>query len=226
MSANYTIIIKNRSGSNNKVYNISSEAPTVDGGGVTSASNVMWYKSRALPTGNQVTFKYYSAFYAAVGYTSPFSNKLKTGDTVEQQGSIVANVGTIRDNSSVILVDKSFGITELNRTFAKSKFQILSENGLPTPNHYVVGLARQQEGEESAAPVAVVELKPNVDYTFTPKQGVYVKAQSVVDAGVVHDAPVQADIDGNKVAKVLFAAPYTTATVTEKADGTFDVEYS
>jgi len=226
MSDTYTIFVKNQSGSPNKVYNIASEAPTVTGGGVTGPLNVMWHKTRALPAGDKATFKYTPTYHATIGYTTPFSNKLKAKDEVEGQGFIVVNVGTIRDNSSIMIVDKSFGIKELNSSFTKNQFQILTETGIPTPNHYVVGLARQQVGADSPAPVAVVELKPNVDYTFEPKAGVLIKAENVAEAGAIFDAPTDAEITAKKVAKVNFAAPYTKATVTEKSDGTFEVEYS
>jgi hypothetical protein len=226
MADTYTIIVKNQSGASNKVYNIASEAPTVNGGGVTGVHNVMWHKTRVLPAGDKAIFKYTPTYYATIGYTTPFSNKLKANDEVEGQGFIVLNIGTEVDNSSVILVDNSFGIKEANSTFTMNQFQVMTQTLIPTPNHYAVGLARQQVGEDSPAPVAVVELKPNVKYTFEPKAGVLIKAANVVEAGAIFDAPTDAQINAKTVAKVNFVKPYTKATVTEKSDGTFGVEYS
>ena len=222
----YTIIIQSSSDTANKVYNIYPEPPSVSGGGVIKAHAVMWYKSRPLPVGAKDTFRYSSEHFAFIGYTSGFSNKLKIGDRVDGEGSILAAIGTVRDTSSVMLVDKNFAITELNRSFSKDSMQILTENGIPTPNHYVTGLGRKSGGRDPV-PVAVVELKPNVDYTFTPTSAVFVRAEKAVDAGQIHQPSVEADITANKAVKVDFKKPYTVATVIEKPDGTFETpEYS
>ena len=227
MSTKYTIIIKNASKSPSKIYNVFSQQPGVEGGGAQSTKSITWYKTKALPDGSQATFKYNDAFYGFLGYTSKLANEIATGDSVDTEATIKVKIGTIKNDGSVLFVAKSWALSEnSDEKSAQNTFTISTESGIPYPDHYVVGIARgkESEGTLSPAPTDVVDLKAAVDYVFTPRQAVYIKA-SKYDEGTYQASIDQKSIDEKKVAKVEFSGAKSKATVTEDGSGNFSIKY-
>ena len=218
MSTIYTIIIKNGTTSKGRAYNIFSEAPGVSGGGFQSTTQIVWYKTSALGTNGQATFKYTPDYYAFAGNSvNVNSDALKQDDEVSIQASLLAKVGTNRGDGDQMLVNESL---ELSRYAGKSKantFQISTVSDISSPNTNVMGMARKQD-KGPLLPVAVVELKPAVSVYFTPKAG------ATVVAGTAEPGTVNTESIDNK-ADVAFTGGQKTATVTEGADGTFSVTY-
>jgi hypothetical protein len=214
-----TILIHNQSGSSGRVYNIWSEQPSVNGGGVQATTPVIWYRSRPLPNNSQDVFKFSSDYYGFVGSSSSSSSELPNGDEIFLQGSEKVKPGSALDDGTRLLIDKNLNITQMEAVALKGNFEIFSKVEVLAANHNVVGLARLQDGESMPAPVAVVELKPGVGITFSPKQAVIIRATSWEQGTVQKPAGTYKEI------RVDFAGAQTKAVVVEQSSGDFKVTY-
>ncbi|KAL1953786.1 hypothetical protein VTO42DRAFT_2283 [Malbranchea cinnamomea] len=212
-----TILIQNRSGASGKIYNVFSEQPGVSGGGVQATRPVVWYQTNPIANNAQAVFRFAPDVYGFVGSTNQPSSQLPDGDDVYLQGAQVLRVGTILNDGTRLMVDKSLNITAVDNTAPNHTVDILTKTEVQSANRNVVGIARLQEGESMPAPVAVVELKPGVDFSFTPKYGVFISStqysQGTIQGLAQHSA------------KVEFTGAQKTAVVVEKSDGQFSVDY-
>lgn len=217
----YTITIKNESSSGSKVYNIYSDQPLVEGGGVQSTHSVIWFKTNALGKGAQFAFKYTPDFYGLIGSSDENSDSLKVGNEVSMESNLLAKIGTYNNDGSILHVNDSLELHALDGLkvgAADSTFMISAVTGIDSPNTYVVGVGRKQD-KGDVAPVAVVELKANVTYKFTPKTAVFVKATNLAPGVVNNFAAAKDD------AKVEFRGLNSHAIVTEQNNGKFTITY-
>jgi hypothetical protein len=192
----------------------------VQGGGVQATHSVIWFRTLRIPKDGQATFKYAPDFYAFVGNTNTDSSHLKAKDMVDLHSSLVAKTGSIRNDGDQMLVSSSLELHRIDGRASQGTFQILTEIQIPYPNSWIVGVARKHEWDEPR-PVAVVELKPGVDYTFTPGKAVFVRAMDL-EPGSLHTFHNTSD---ENVAKVMFRGALCQALVTEHSDGKFTVTY-
>ncbi|OXV11212.1 hypothetical protein Egran_01031, partial [Elaphomyces granulatus] len=133
-------------------------------------------------------------------------------------------VGSNINDGTIILLDKSFEFSSLDPDDEvpvpdKKQFKIVTSATIPTPNNDVIGVSR---GKYTAvpAPTTIVELKPNVTFTFTVERAVYIKANSKHPEGTVQPCPTDA------ASKVEFPGTMKKATVTEDNAGKFAIAYS
>lgn len=129
-------------------------------------------------------------------------------------------IGSFRDDGDRIFVNNSLELKHFDNWASRMTFQIATDAGIPSPNNYVVGMARKQEGD-LPVPVAAVELKPGADYFFTPSETVFVRATNL-EPGLIHTFH---NANDENVAKVVFRGTHTQAVVTELSNGTFTVTY-
>jgi hypothetical protein len=218
----FTIVIMNQT-NGVRAYNILCEPPTVEGGANPPVKSITWFRTPPLPEGGQAYFKYTADHYAFVGVAEGGDGgHLSTGDAVMSEGFEHVTLGSVINDGTMVLVSSpDRELRTVDDRAGDGTFQIAIHAGLPTPNPWVVGLARSRQHEDSRAPVAAVELKPRVIYTFTPSAAVYVKGASQ-HAGNVQPAPSAGARDA---ARVEIKAPYTKAVVRELNDGSFTVRY-
>ncbi|MCJ1334212.1 hypothetical protein MMC10_010919 [Thelotrema lepadinum] len=229
MATTYTVIIHNESGgSSNKIYNVYSDPTGISGSGFQSAKSVNWYKTRPLPNKSQSTLKYTDSIYAVVSYTSKLCSKVANGDSVDTQATMKINVGTSRNDGTVVYLSKDLAFSELtDQKASKGTFKIETDAGIKYPDHYMVGIARGKDVNGTITPSStdVVELKPNAELTFTPHQPLYVRATTYAE-GTIQDVADGPTIKSGKAIKIEFLGGDTQADVTEDSSGIFTVEYS
>ncbi|OAA57621.1 hypothetical protein SPI_07280 [Niveomyces insectorum RCEF 264] len=220
MATVYTITIKNGTTGGSRRYNIFSDKPEVKGGAEPPVRTPVWKTTAPLQQGGQAKFRYTADFYGFFGSSSINSAELKAGNSIDLLSSLPVKPGYLTNNGTQLYVSDTDELSEMGQRATNGTFQVIQDSGLPTPNRSVVGVARQEE-DGTPAPTAAVELKPGVQYVFTPKPAVYVMAGSVAEGRVI-DVPANT---ATNFAKVEFRGNQREATVVEQSDGKFVVQY-
>ncbi|GES66461.1 hypothetical protein ATEIFO6365_0015000600 [Aspergillus terreus] len=219
----YTIEFVNASGSSGKVYNVFSAKTAVEGGANTPATvkSVVWYRSPTLSDGQREWFKFDNSFYGFLGS--------KRGTKIFTRENKAVTIASNMYNGSILLLDREskFTVYEADDEITlpdTGEFKIATNASLVSENN-VIGVSRGKEDDDGnivPAPVTVVDLKPNVTYTFKTNKAVYIKATNFPEG------TIQTGLDDSdkKAVKVEFAGQMKKAVVTEDSSGAFTVTYT
>jgi hypothetical protein len=228
MSNLYTVEVTNNSGSADKVYNLFSAKSVIQGGGNTAdtTKSIVWFRSRKLAAGGQVSFRFDNSFYGFMGSVSG-SSGLGTGSIIDTQTYKKITVGTQTRDGTILILDGDSSFEETNPDDenpapGNGQFSIATSSRLQ-PYNDVIGVARGKSlgAGITPAPVNCVPLKAGVTYTFTVNSSVYVKAASLTEGSV------QPALDGDREAiQVKFPAGKKKASVVEDSNGKLTVTYS
>jgi len=194
-------------------------------GKVQSNSNqqlrsVVFFRTKPLSNGQVDEFKLTPELYGFVGGSS--AQSLAPTHTVNLGFSEEVKLGEENQNNGTELVVKPSGnyVQLTKATTDKSgegTFTVWSQNGIPSPNRFVTGLARNINND--IKPVAALPLIPGQKFIIMPSLILYVALSSDDDEDTI--------VDGNKAGllkqKIEIEAGQTLVIVTNKVEATKNV---
>ncbi|OCK98442.1 HET-domain-containing protein [Cenococcum geophilum 1.58] len=218
----YGVAIRNKTADthNSRKYFVYSEPPNVTGGGVQKTRQILWSITDPLCNNSESVFKYTSDFYGFAGISSNASSKLDQETKVSIIDFEPVKIGTIKNDGTQLFVTPKDGGLQLKDAGSNADsgtFKIITDNKIPYPNSYVVGLARKCDGRIHS--VAAVELKPGADLVFTPKQPIFI---SRVPFNAGYDVGRVLGSLGRNV-RITSKGNHSRIEVEETGDGTFRV---
>lgn len=216
----YTIKIYNQSNFN-KSYVVFMEPPQVtSNGGQTPVYTNAWRTFPNLTNGGWDSIVYTQTTYAywaeAPGVTA--------GATIDAGG--VMPVDTVSRDSTVFVYGEASGQPTGFQPPApdgaqNGSFEIISGTDFTAANGLVFGMA-SDNGSGIPAPIATFAAAPNERYNVTPLGAHFYVADGAYTEGEILDVSAIS----NNIAVVDFVgASFTSATVTQVADGAFTVKY-
>jgi len=224
MAVVYTIEFINNSGNDDRVYNVFSAKASVDGGAAVTKS-VVWFKTDPLDQNQRTSIKYDNSVYAFVGTYD--SDSITDGVEINTRSNWPVITGSDTDDGTILILNKNLAFLETESTDGlpvpgKEQFKIVTNAKITTPNNNVIGVSRakRDKGNTIPVPTTIVQLKPNITYTLTVDQAVYIKAGSDYSMETVQPCPTDAG------SKVVFPVNRKKATVTEDNAGKFTIKYS
>ena len=172
---------------------------------------IVWFRTRPLSNNQQVSLKFTSEIFGFIGSSSAQSLVLAAGHTVNLSASESVQVGGLMNDGTELVVTPSGNDIELQRSTSRQSpngtFTIYSQNGIPSPNYYVTGVARKVNNE--VMPVAAISLIPNQQFVINPNLTMYVARSKDDDDAIVNT------IDTTMIKeKVELGAGRTLVTVT------------
>lgn len=216
----YTIKIYNQSNLN-KSYVVFMEPPQVtSNGGQTPVYTNAWCTFPNLTNGGWDSVAYTQTTYAywahAPGVTA--------GVTIDSGG--VMPVDTVTRDSTVFVYGEASGQpTGFQPPFPgaaqNGSFEIITGTDFTTANGLVFGMA-SDNGGGIPAPIATFAAAPNEKYNITPLGAVFHVADGAYAEGEILDVTA---VSNNSAVVDFVGASFTSATVTQAADGVFTVKY-
>ncbi|KAK0712723.1 hypothetical protein B0T26DRAFT_677149 [Lasiosphaeria miniovina] len=191
-----------------KTYGIYTGPTKVTSGGFQRASSILWHKTDELQPGDETTFEYSPEIHGFVGTSN---TPVVLGDELNQGTRFL--VEDRRDMSGSNMASTP-----------RDTFTMATVTGFPSPNRFVVGVARKDmlSPDGRVSPVAAVELVSGLAALITPSHKIIVSALSEPRErpGWVHRGPFAR----NTYASVDFAGMQSRADVVEANNGSFKVE--
>ena len=231
----FKITIVNETTTDGRTYNILAGPPRITGGADPPVRPVTWHRTfPPLPPGSQAELVFTDELFAFAGTADSSggsSAALRPGDGVAIRSFKPVRWRSRVNNCSQFVVGTDLSLREYASGAARGTFQMTADASHPAPNNRVVGLARIHEGAVAGpVPVAAVELKPGVTYTFSPNLALWVRGansgvgqgEGVGEGEVAAAAPAPGARDA---ALVLFEGAFNAAVVRERNNGTLSVEY-
>jgi hypothetical protein len=216
--ATYTIRIYNQS-LIDKAYVAFMQAPLVTAnGGTTPIYTNAWATFENITNGGWDSVVYNQTTYA---YWSQPAESLSPGVTIDSGGVMPVNTATKDTVTFTNTGATGFSALTSPGTAQNGSFQIVGGNDFTPQNGFVFGLA-SDNGGVVPSPVATFAAAPNEKYNVTPVVKFYV-ADGAYSQGEVIDVTTVS----NSYATIDFTGrPQTSATVTQGANGIFNVTYS
>ncbi|PIC00841.1 hypothetical protein [Caulobacter sp. X] len=219
--ATYTIKVYNQS-TLNKSYVVFLQPPQVTAnGGTTPIFTNAWRTFPNLTNGGWDSVKYTETTFAYWAQPPGVS----AGTTVDSGGVIEVNTDT-KDSTTFVYGEANGQPTGFLPVTSpggaqNGSFEIITGTDFTPAADLVFGLA-SDNGSGIPSPIATFEAAPNEKYNVTPIVQFYVADGSFSEGAIIDVTTVS-----NNNALIDFTGtPFTTAIVTQGADGSFSVKYS